>query len=29
MNFLVVDRKGQGDNLIIYNFEKEKVILEY
>ena len=29
MNFLVVDRKGAGDNLIIYNFEKEKVILEY
>ena len=29
MNFLVVDRKGVGDNLIIYNFEKEKVTLEY
>ena len=29
MNFLVVDRKGAGDNLIIYNFEKEKVTLEY
>ena len=29
MNFLVVDRKGAGNNLIIYNFEKEKVILEY
>ena len=29
MNFLVVDRKGDGDNLIIYNFEKEKVTLEY
>ena len=29
MNFLVMDRKGTGDNLIIYNFEKEKVILEY
>ena len=29
MNFLVVDRKGDGENLIIYNFEKEKVILEY
>ena len=29
MNFLVIDRKGTGDNLIIYNFEKEKVILEY
>ena len=29
MNFLVVDRKGKGNNLIIYNFEEEKVILEY
>ena len=29
MSFLVVDRKGAGNNLIIYNFEKEKVILEY
>lgn len=29
INFLVIDRKGTGDNLIIYNFEKEKVILEY
>ena len=29
MNFFVVDRKGPGNNLIIYNFEKEKVILEY
>jgi ureidoglycolate lyase len=29
MNFLVMDRKGTGDNLIIYNFEKGKVILEY
>ena len=29
MNFLVVDRKGAGDNLIIYNFEKEKVTLDY
>lgn len=29
MNFLVVDRKGAGDNLIIYNFEEEKIILEY
>jgi len=28
-NFLVVDRKGNGENLIIYNFEKEKIILEY
>ena len=29
MNFLVVDRKGDDENLIIYNFDKEKIILEY
>ena len=29
MNFLVVDRKGAGDNLIIYKFEKENVVLVY
>ena len=29
MNFLVVDRKGSGDNLVIKNIEKEEVILEY
>jgi ureidoglycolate lyase len=29
MNFLVVDRKGPGDNLVIENIEKEEVILEY
>jgi ureidoglycolate lyase len=29
MNFLVIDRKGDGENLIIHNFEKEKVILDY
>jgi ureidoglycolate lyase len=28
-NFLVIDRKGSGDNLIIHNFEKEKIILDY
>ena len=28
-NFLVVDRKGNGENLIIYNFDEEKIILEY
>ena len=28
-NFLVIDRKGDGDNLIIHNFEKEKIILKY
>ena len=29
MNFLVVDRKGSGDNLVIENLDKEKVILKY
>ena len=29
MNFLVVDRKGSGENLIIENLEKEKIILKY
>jgi ureidoglycolate lyase len=29
MNFLVVDRKGSGDNLIIKNLENEKIILKY
>ena len=29
MNFLVVDRQGSGNNLVIENFEKEKIILEY
>ena len=29
MNFLVVDRKGVGDNLIIYNFKQEKVTLDF
>ena len=28
MNFLVVDRKGSGDNLVIENIEKEEVILK-
>ena len=28
-NFLVIDRKGSGENLIIHNFEKEKLTLEY
>ena len=28
-NFLVIDRKGEGKNLIIYKFEKEKIILNY
>ena len=28
-NFLVIDRKGSGENLIIHKFEKEKIILHY
>ena len=29
INFLVIDRKGSGENLIIHKFEKEKIILHY
>ena len=29
MNFLVVDRKGSGNNLVIQNLEKEKILLKY
>ena len=29
MNFLVIDRKGSGENLIIHKFEKENIILNY
>ena len=28
-NFLVIDRKGNGKNLIIHKFEKEKIILDF
>ena len=28
-NFLVIYRKGSGENLIIHKFEKEKIILDY
>jgi len=28
-NFLVIDRKGSGENLTIHNFAKEEIILEY
>ena len=28
-NFLVIDRKGGGENLIIHKFEKENIILSY
>ncbi len=27
MNFLVIDRKGKGNNLIIHNFKREKIYL--
>jgi len=29
MNFLVVDRKGSGDNLVIENLDKEEIVLKY
>ena len=29
MNFLVVDRKGSGNNLVIENLNKEEVVLNY
>ena len=29
MNFLVIDRKGPGDNLVIKNLDKENIILKY
>ena len=29
MNFLVVDRKGPGDNLVIKNLDKENITLKY
>ncbi len=29
MNFLVIDRKGVGNNLVIYNFKNEKISLKY
>ena len=28
-NFLVIDRKGKGENLIIHKFKKEELILNY
>ena len=28
-NFLVIDRKGIGENIIIHKFDKEKIILNY
>jgi len=29
MNFLVVDRKGSGDNLVIEKLDKEEIVLKY
>ena len=29
MNFLIVDRQGPGNNLVIEDLEKERIILEY
>ena len=29
MNFLVIDRKGLGNNLVIYKFKNEKISLRY
>ena len=29
MNFLVIDRKGLGNNLVIYKFKNEKISLQY
>ena len=29
MNFLVIDRKGSGNNLKIENFEKNQIVLKY
>ena len=29
MNFLIVDRQGPGNNLVIEDLKKEKIILEY
>jgi len=29
MNFLVVDRKGSGDNLVLEDLNKEEIILKY
>ena len=28
MNFLVIDRKGKGNNLVIYKFKNEKILLK-
>ena len=29
MNFLVVDRKGSGDNLKIENLKEKQIVLKY
>ena len=29
MNFLVVDRKGEGDNLVLHDLNNKNITLEY
>ena len=29
MDFLVVDRKGEGDNLVLHDLDKENITLEF
>ena len=29
MNFLVVDRKGEGENLILHDLNKENITLDF
>ena len=29
MNFLIIDRKGSGNNLKIHNFDKDQIVLKY
>ena len=29
MNFLVVDRLGEGDNLVLYDLNQENITLEF
>jgi ureidoglycolate lyase len=29
MNFLVVDRKGKGDNLVLYDLNEKNITLEF
>ncbi len=29
MNFLVIDRKGKGNNLVIHKFKKGEIVLRH